>query len=1074
MLEQIKRLSLGLIPLCVLFLSGCDQQPAATPQPVEKTASQDAALEQWPLAKSPELASHTEVEARVQQLLGKMSLEEKVGQMMQAEIQSLQPGDIKKYHLGSVLNGGGSMPYRKSDASAEDWLRLADSFYEESMDSSDGSVAIPIIWGTDAVHGHNNLIGATIFPHNIGLGAANNTALIRRIGELTALEVRATGVEWVFAPTLAVAQNDLWGRTYESYSENPALVAEYSAAMVEGLQGTVGQDNFLDEYHVVATAKHFLADGATLAGDDQGDARISEEELVNFHNPGYPVAINHGVQSLMASFSSWNGEKMHGSKQLLTHKLRGRMGFDGLVVGDWNGHGQLPGCTNDSCAQSINAGIDLIMVPYDWRAMYANTLAQVRSGEISEARIDQAVGRILRVKIRAGLFDKKPSERAGALDTSVVGSKAHREVARQAVRESLVLLKNHNKILPLKPQQHILLTGNAANSIPNQSGGWSVTWQGTGNTNDSFPGATSIYSGIKNAAEASGGSVELSADGSYQQKPDVAIVVFGETPYAEGHGDLNTLEFEPRHKSSLKLMQKLSEQGIPIVAVFISGRPMWVNPEMNQSAAFVAAWLPGSEGQGIADLILAKPDGSVNHDFKGTLSFSWPNTPLQAKLNPHHENYKPLFALGYGLNYTSELEGPLSLLVKVEGVDSGEVGDIDFYVGRTIQPWNIYIHNAERDQILSGAFAKLPDNDVSIQTADKDLQEDALRFSWQETWRAELTMRGGEPLDLSGFVEQGLVSFELNVKDVARAEAGIEIVVNRSSQNERIVSLNDFAWQNNGKGWQQVSIPVSCFVYDGDDLSSVSAPFTLRAGGKGEVEIANIRFLLEGEPNTACPDYKTRSISPEKLNEYWAVGWWEDRHKETLKRIKQGNVDVLFIGDSITQGWEGDGKAVWDKYYGSRNALSLGYGGDRTENVLWRLNHGEVDGISPKVAVLMIGTNNTGHRMEKPEFVANGIRKILDALAEKLPDTKILLLAIFPRGEMPDDPARVNNIAINTLIKDFADNKTVYYLDINEHFLGEGGKLSRDVMPDLLHLNAASYGVWAEKMEPTLQSLLGE
>ncbi len=1074
MLKYSNALLLSTLVLFTVLLGACSEQRADQNKSSPSASPVDVAPEQWPLAKSPELPNYAAVEEQVQALLSQMSLEEKVGQLMQAEIQTLQPGDIKKYHLGSVLNGGGSLPYRKADATSEDWLRLADSFYDESMDSSDGKVGIPVIWGTDAVHGHNNVIGATIFPHNIGLGAARNPELIRRIGEITALEVRATGVEWVFAPTLAVAQNDLWGRTYESYSEDPALVAQYSAAMVEGLQGLVGEQNFLDEYHVVATAKHFLADGGTYAGDDQGDARISEEELINIHNPAYPVAINHGVQSIMASFSAWNGEKMHGSKLLLTDKLRGRMGFEGFVVGDWNGHGQLPGCTNDSCAQAINAGIDLVMVPYDWRSMHDNTLAQVNSGEISEARINEAVARILRVKIHAGLFDKKPSQRAGAKDPGVVGSAAHRQVARQAVRESLVLLKNREKILPLNPQQHILVTGNAANSIPNQAGGWSVTWQGTGTTNASFPGATSIYSGIKSTVEAAGGSAELSQDASFQQKPDVAIVVFGETPYAEGQGDRNTLEFEPLNKGSLALITKLREQNIPVVSVFISGRPMWVNPELNQSNAFVAAWLPGSEGGGVADVILADEAGSPRYDFSGKLAFSWPNTPLQGKLNPHHENYQPLFALGYGLDYSSELEGPVGLMEQVEGIANGDQGDIDFYVGRTIQPWSVFIHNAERDQILSGAFAKLPNNDVSVQTTDKDVQEDALRLNWQETWRAELTLRGGEALNLSGYAEQGVLNFDLNVKNLAKGEAGIQVVMNRASRQERVVSLDNFAWQNNGNGWHNLSIPVSCFKHEGDDLSAVSAPFTLRAGGKGEVELANIRFLREGEANITCPDYKTLSVTPSMLNEYWALSWWEQRHQQKLERIKQGNVELLFIGDSITQGWENEGKKVWDKYYAARNAVSLGFGGDRTENVLWRLNNGEISGISPKVAVLMIGTNNTGHRMEKPQYVAAGIQKIIATLKQKLPHTKILLLAVFPCGETPHDTARVNNTEINALIENFADNKSVYFLNINQYFLDAEGRLSREVMPDLLHLNQASYGIWAEKMEPMLKMLLGE
>ena len=530
-------LKLTLFSALLITLTSCSNQDVTPP------VTQKIGIEGWPKLESP--ISDVTTEQHVEQLLSRMTLEEKVGQIMQGEIQAVTPDDIKKYHLGSVLNGGGSMPNRIANAKPKDWLALADTLYNASMDTSDGKVAIPVIWGTDAVHGHNNVTGATIFPHNIGLGATNNPDLIRQIGAVTAREVRATGIEWVFAPTIAVAQNDFWGRTYESYAEDPKLVQEYARAMVEGLQGQVNSPAFLQEQHVVATAKHFLADGGTFGGDDQGDARISEQELIDIHNPGYPAALSAGVQSVMASFSAWNGEKMHGNQYLLTDVLKNRMGFDGFVVGDWNGHGQVPGCTNDSCAQAINAGVDLVMVPYDWKPMYENTLAQVKSGEISAARLDDAVRRILRVKVRAGLFDKKPSERELAGSENIIGHPEHRAIARQAVRESLVLLKNHNRVLPIKPQQTVLVAGDGADNIGKQSGGWSVSWHGPGNTNASFPGATSIYAGIKTAVENAGGNAVLSADGSYTTKPDVAIVVFGEDPYAEGQGDLGPLEFEP-------------------------------------------------------------------------------------------------------------------------------------------------------------------------------------------------------------------------------------------------------------------------------------------------------------------------------------------------------------------------------------------------------------------------------------------------------------------------------------------------------------------------------------------------
>ena len=1061
--------------LTAMLLASCQgvgsDTPATVPTVTEGGVENSAKASGWPKVGSP-LAADPKREERINQIIAGMSVEEKVGQIMQAEIQSLQPGDVKKYHLGSVLNGGGSMPYRKALPATADWVKLADELYDESMDDSDGKIAIPVIWGTDAVHGHNNVIGATIFPHNIGLGAARNAELVRKIGEATAREVQATAIDWVFAPTLAVARNDAWGRTYESYAEDPSLVAEYSEAMVMGLQGEVGDSDFLRGEQVIATAKHFLADGGTWKGDDQGDARISEQELIEIHNAGYPPAIAAGVQTVMSSFSSWNGVKMHGNQALLTGALKDKMGFDGFVVGDWNGHGQVPGCTNDSCAQAINAGVDLVMVPFDWKAMIPNTIAQVNQGEISLERLDDAVRRILRVKMRAGLFDAKPSERAGAQNPDVIGSAEHRELARQAVRESLVLLKNTNKILPLNPLQTVLVAGEAANNIGQQSGGWSVTWQGTDTTNEQFPGATSIYKGIADAAEAAGGRALYSADGSYSEKPDVAIVVFGEQPYAEGIGDRDTVEFEPGDKKSLALLKKLRDEGIPVVSVFLSGRPMWVNPEYNQSNAFIAAWLPGTEGGGVADVLFAKTDGSVNYNFSGKLSFSWPNTPLDTEVNLHQSNYTPLFAFGYGLDYNAKLEGPRGLMEKVAGVATEKSGDIKLYVGRPLQPWNIFIHNHERQQILSGAFAALPDGDVKIETMDKDVQEDALRFTWKDAWTAKLTFGGGKPLNLSGHVAAGVLAFDLNVKDISRGGIGVTLECGENcKRNVPLAQARE--WQ--GKGWQSVSLDMACFYREGDDFSAMTNPFVLENGGDGEIEIANIRFLVQGDAKTDCPDLKKVGVTPAKLAEYWSVSWWEPRHTAKLKRVAEGNVDLIMVGDSITQGWEEEaGAKVWQEYYGKRNAVNLGFSGDRTENVLWRLKNGEIDGISPKVAVVMIGTNNTGHRLHQPEYTAEGVRQIVELLKTKLENTKILLLAVFPREAQANAQMRLINEEINAKISTLADGNRVHFLNINAKFLADDGSLSQEIMPDLLHLNEQGYRIWADAMEPKLAELLAE
>ncbi|MGB2154005.1 MAG: glycoside hydrolase family 3 N-terminal domain-containing protein [Porticoccaceae bacterium] len=607
----------------------------------------DSSASTWPAVNS---VVTEDVDAAVAIILADMTLAEKVGQMVQAEISQVTPAQVRDYNLGSVLNGGGSWPNGKNSSLA-DWVNLADSYYEASTDTSDGGVGVPVIWGTDAVHGHNNVIGATIFPHNIGLGATNNPSLMRQIGEATALEVAATGIDWVFAPTLAVVRNDSWGRTYEGYSEDPEIVKAYAGEIVTGLQGDAS-DRF-GPAHVIATAKHFIGDGGTQNGVDQGNTVVTEAELRDIHGQGYFTALAAGAQTVMASYNSWNGSKLHGNDYLLTDVLKQQMGFDGFVIGDWNGHGQVPGCGDTQCAQAIMAGVDMIMVPYAWQEFIANTIAQVESGTLPLSRIDDAVTRILRVKLRAGFADKvKPSARTHANNSALIGAAAHRAIARQAVRESLVLLKNSDNLLPLAPNTNVLVAGSGANDIGQQSGGWTITWQGTGNSNSNFPGATSIYAGIESAVTAAGGTARLSANGSFSgTAPDVAIVVFGESPYAEGVGDLTSLEYQPGNKSDLALLQSLRDQDIPVVSIFLTGRPLWINAELNASNAFVAAWLPGTEGAGVADVIFKTPAGATNHEFSGKLSFSWPNSANQFALNRNDSSYDPLFAYGFGLSY---------------------------------------------------------------------------------------------------------------------------------------------------------------------------------------------------------------------------------------------------------------------------------------------------------------------------------------------------------------------------------------------------------------------------------------
>ena len=466
--------------------------------------------ERWPKGSSP-LPPDPVIESRVQALLAKMSVADKVGQMVQADIKYVTPDDVREYRLGSILAGGDSKPPGQPFPTASHWQALSDAFYRASMDTSGGGQAIPVLFGIDAVHGHNNLVGSTLFPQNSALGATRDPQLIHDIGEVTARELRASGINWTFAPTLTVPQDVRWGRSYEGYSQNPALVAQYAAAMIGGLEGKLGTRQFLDAEHVIATAKHFVGDGGTHDGKDQGDAQISEALLRDVHAAGYPPAIRAGVQVVMVSFSSWNGMKMAGNKALITDVLRGRMGFDGIVLGDWNAHGQVPGCTNEDCPVAYNAGLDMLEAPDSWKGLYKNTLAEVKSGVIPMSRVDDAVTRILRVKMRLGMFEAGlPSANPLVIRSAqVIGSSSHRALARRAVRESLVLLKNNHGVLPIDPRKHILVVGDGADNISKQNGGWTLTWQGTGLTNANFPGATSIWAGIQAQVQAAGGSAEL-------------------------------------------------------------------------------------------------------------------------------------------------------------------------------------------------------------------------------------------------------------------------------------------------------------------------------------------------------------------------------------------------------------------------------------------------------------------------------------------------------------------------------------------------------------------------------------
>ena len=598
--------------------------------------------ERWPAARSAGIVDPV-TEERITALLASMSLEEKVGQVIQTDISAIVPDDLRRYPLGSILAGGDSGPHGDERARPAAWLELVRDFRAVSTEARPGHVPIPVLFGIDAVHGHNNIVGAVLFPHNVGLGAARDPDLVRRIGAATAEQVAATGMDWTFAPALAVPRDARWGRTYEGYSEDPAVVRAYATAIVEGLQGPAELAGKLQAGRIAATAKHFLADGGTREGVDQGDSEAGETELIRLHAQGYPAAIDAGVLTVMASYSSWRGQKMHGNDALLTGVLKERMGFDGFVVGDWNAHAQLPGCAKRHCAAAFNAGIDMFMAASGWRGLYAATLSSVRAGEIPMARLDDAVRRILRVKFRLGLFETaRPYE--GRFE--LLASATQRALAREAVQKSLVLLKNDGA-LPIRASAHVLIVGPAAHDLRTQTGGWTISWQGSETTVADLPQATSIEGGLKDAINAGGGTVVDSADDVAATRPDVAIVVFGEPAYAEGYGDLKLPFYNAR--GPLTQLRELRRRGVPAVAVFLSGRPLWVNPEINASNAFVAAWLPGTEGAGIADVLIGDAAGRPRTDFGGRLPLRWPGTAVAAPFA--RGTATTLFPVGYGLSY---------------------------------------------------------------------------------------------------------------------------------------------------------------------------------------------------------------------------------------------------------------------------------------------------------------------------------------------------------------------------------------------------------------------------------------
>lgn len=587
----------------------------------------------------------TSYDAQARELLNQMTLEEKIGQMTQAEQDALkESSDVQTYFLGSLLSGGSSDP--KAGNSLNAWTDLYDRVQTLSLKSRLG---IPILYGIDAVHGHSNVLGATVFPHNVGLGCTRNAELVARSARVTAEEVRATGINWTFAPCVTVPRDERWGRTYEGFGESPDLARDLGEAAVRGFQG----NDLGDPLSVLACAKHYVGDGGTAMGTasfeqpttkkhylDQGDTRVNEAELRRIHMQGYVSTIRAGVGTIMPSYNSWNGTKLSAHKYLMTDVLKEELKFDGFLISDYNAIDQITKDYKQAIEISINAGMDMVMVPTKYREFHTLLVQLVREGRVPQSRIDDAVMRILRVKVAMGLTERGRSVLADRRLHRTFGSVEHRAVARECVRQSLVLLKNERRTLPLRRNAaRIHVAGKSADDIGNQCGGWTIDWQGKSGAVTT--GGTTILQAVKNTVSRRT-RVTFSKDGSGARGADVGVVVVGETPYAEGVGDRDDLSLDAEDAATI---ERMKEAGIPVVVVLLSGRPLIVNEALARADAFVAAWLPGTEGQGVADVLFG--------DYRptGKLSFTWPRTNAQIPINVGDRNYNPLFPYGFGLTF---------------------------------------------------------------------------------------------------------------------------------------------------------------------------------------------------------------------------------------------------------------------------------------------------------------------------------------------------------------------------------------------------------------------------------------
>lgn len=680
--KKIKLKMKGILSLTLVFillLGGCAKQTENPPDTNGNTQTeqenegisdaQNLAEEDGESAgtdavdKSVYMDPAQDVETRVEALLVQMTLEEKAAQLLQPEQSGLDPEDVKKYGIGSVLSGGGSAP--QTGNTAQNWQDRINELKQAALDSRLG---IPLLYGVDAVHGNNNVYGATVFPHNIGLGAAGNEDLIEQIGKATAEEVRACGIQWTFAPTLGNAQNERWGRTYECFSEDVSVVTRLGAAYIRGFQGAADSEEYLDESHVLACAKHYIGEGYTTDGVNQGNVEMTEEEFDALLESGildpYTAALNDGVRTVMVSFNSVNGVKCHENKHLIQEILKDQLGFTGLVVSDYNGVQQTSGLTyKDQVMLALDAGIDLFMEPYTWEECMKAIVRLVEEGDISMERLDDAVSRVLRVKFEAGLFEETVGGENEQALLENFGKEEHRQIARQAVRESLVLLKNDkvgdvDALTALREASNIQVVGQKAFDLGSQCGGWTISWEGH---SGKITQGTTIIEGIAAATADQGVALSHNVSGEVDDTKDAVIAVFGENPYVETGGDRTTegLQIAASDQTVLEgLRAALDARGddIPVVAIIVAGRPLPIAEYLDMFDAVIMVWLPGTEGAGVADVLFGE------YDFTGTLPITWMIDPQDIPLKKEAalsgselDADKILYPAGYGLNKSGTL-----------------------------------------------------------------------------------------------------------------------------------------------------------------------------------------------------------------------------------------------------------------------------------------------------------------------------------------------------------------------------------------------------------------------------------